>query len=189
MRQGADFGPGTVRRKAGSRDRRVATGGKGSSDPDLSGRTGFRPGSCERWNPELRFMDRQAEPGFRPWIPPDAGPPASAGGNARVGRRISVRNLPSGEPSGLRPCRGASGETPGWRFGDGRRLRRKRARASVRITCLETSRRETAFASQAGFDAKGQWGLAATPAPINLCARSARARRSSQPRPASWQVG
>lgn len=73
------------RRDFGSR---AATGGKGASAPDMSGRTGFRPGSCEA----ARTQDAspwtcQVEEKLRLRIPPDAEPEAPAEGTARDGKR------------------------------------------------------------------------------------------------------
>jgi hypothetical protein len=89
------------RRDFGSR---AATGEEGASAPDMSGRTGFRPGSCEAARTQgASPWTCQAEEKLRLRIPPDAEPEASAEGTARVGRGTSVPNSPSGEPPGLRP--------------------------------------------------------------------------------------
>ena len=55
--------PGPARQKAVSSDRRAATGSEGASAPEGSGRTGLRPGSCERaWTQGFGSWPCQAEP-------------------------------------------------------------------------------------------------------------------------------
>ena len=90
----------------GKRDfgQRAVTGGEGASAFCPSGRTGFRPGSCEAaGTQDFGPWTCQAEPRLRPRIPLNAEPKASARGTADAGRGTSVPNLPSGEPPGLRP--------------------------------------------------------------------------------------
>jgi len=180
------FGSGLARRKAGLRStRRHRTGrdfGPGSAGQDRVSARELR----NRRNPGFRSMDCQAEPGLRPGILPEAWSRASAGDDARGGRRTSVRNPPSGEPPGLRPCRGASGETFNRASAQLRGLRRKRARASARVTCLETSLREKPSPPRQGPTRRDSGGWRKRQPPFILrvvCGRS------SQPRPASWQVG
>jgi hypothetical protein len=111
--------------------------------PDRSGRTGFRPGSCETADPGFRSMDCQADPRPRPRIPPVAEPRASALRNREGGERNASSKPPSGEPPGLRPWSGSQ-------RGHRKRLRprtdsgRKRQKSPrLRRRFLETAQRGT----------------------------------------------
>jgi hypothetical protein len=77
---------------------------------EASGRTGLRPGSCEAADQRRKSKACRAGLRLRPKLP--------AGGEPELRLRLAdggtgtpVPALPSGEPSGLRPCRGARGET------------------------------------------------------------------------------
>jgi hypothetical protein len=100
-----DFGPGPVRRKAGLRPTRRHRRRRSFGFIVLrAGPEASAFGSCETAGTQgFGRWTCQAEPGLRPRIPRRAEPKASAGGTAKAGRRISVPNLPSGEPPGLRP--------------------------------------------------------------------------------------
>ena len=125
-----DFGP------------RAATGGTGASAPDLSGRTGFRPGSCETGGPRTQVHGRQAEPRLRLRIQPFPEPKL----RPRVrdwreeGRKFRIRQAanrqgfgPVGEPAG-QPDAASAVDGP-------RRKRRRDPR--FRRRPLETARRGT----------------------------------------------
>ena len=92
-----------------SSGKRIATGpgsfgSKGRAGP------GFGPGAANPADPELRLMDRQAEPRLRPRILPDAISRASVHENAdgrEEGREFLIRQAanrqgfgPDGEPAG-----------------------------------------------------------------------------------------
>lgn len=121
--------PGPARQEAGSSDRRAATGSKGASAPDVSGRTGFRPGSCEPDGTQgLRpYGPSGGTGGFGPRILSTAKSGASAFEDARGmeeerefrHRRAANRQgfgpvgEPPGTPGGFRPRRTPEDAGPG----------------------------------------------------------------------------
>ena len=106
-------GSGPARRKAGLRSARRHRR-RGASAPYLRAGPGFGPGAANRQDPGLRSMDLPG--GTEASAKDPAGRDRGFGfGNAEAGRGTQVPNLPSGEPPGLRPCRGARGETAGLR--------------------------------------------------------------------------
>lgn len=98
----------------GKRDfgQRAATGGEGASAPDMPGRTGFRPGSCETGGPRTSVHDRQAEPEASAEDPAIIGTRASAEGprwgeegrefqtaERRTARASALVGEPAGKPA------------------------------------------------------------------------------------------
>ena len=102
--------PGPARQKAMSSGKRAATGSEGTSVPEGSGRTGFRPGSCEPgMDPGLRLMAMsRRNQGFGRGSCRTRFLALRSLKTQRPGRGTRVPNPPSGEPPGLRPCRGAT---------------------------------------------------------------------------------
>gem|GEM_PF-3748313 len=144
---------------------RVATGGKGASASDPSGRTGLRPGGCEAAGTQsFGSWTCQAEPRLRPRIPPEAVSRASARGSAKAGKRDF------GPESAKRRTARASALTGSPR---GNRIELRLlsdSGGSGAGACLgfrhSKSPGAKGLAFQARSDAKGQWGLAARSAPI-----------------------
>ena len=103
-----DFGPGPARRKAGPRSARCHRRNGSFGFRLCRAGPGFGPGAAKPAGPRtsVHGLVRRNQ-GFGSRIPPERGPKASAGGPARTGSGTRVPNLPSGEPPGLRPCRGA----------------------------------------------------------------------------------
>ena len=160
----------------GKRDfgQRAATGEEGVSAPILPGRTGFRPGSCETGGPRTSVHGRQAEPEASAEDPAINGTRASAEGprwgeegrEFRTAERRTARaSALVGEPAG-KPAPASAGKGP----------RRKRYREPpVLAPSLETARCGTPCLP-GQVPAKGQWGPAATPAPITVWGAAAVAR-------------
>jgi hypothetical protein len=107
---------------------------EGAPAPDQSGRTGPRPGSCESGGPPNPGSGTVGQTrGFGRGILPAADRSFGTGAAADGSRNRQGFDLPSGEPSGLRPCRGARGETERGRNAlEGPRRTGARAPAQVR---------------------------------------------------------
>jgi hypothetical protein len=138
--------------------------------PDRSGRTGLRPGGCEPADPAFRRMAVRRNQGLRPEDPAGCGTEASAEGPRRQEREreLSIRQAanrqgfgPVGEPAG-KPDPASAGDGP----------RRERWMSPRLIHPFSKPPGAwNASPPRLGSNAKGQWGPAAMPAPINLCGR------------------
>ena len=167
-----DTGPsdsGPARQKAGLRFARCHRQKGRLRLADLSGRTGFRPGSCETAGTQgFGSWTCQAEPeGFGLFDPAGRGT-GGFGRRNRQGRKRSFGfNLrQAANRRGFGPGRGARGET-GTGFGPGWTPEEARPGLRSWFERLETARREC-LAFPAWFEAKGQWGPAAMSAPITV---------------------
>lgn len=160
----SDRGP--ARQRAMSSDKRAATGSEGTSVPEGSGRTGFRPGSCEPgMDPELRLMAMSGgtkasaeDPAQREFT--GFGPGKRQG--REEGREFRIRRAanrqgfgPVGEPPGKPEEASALNG-----------LRRMRGQDLSWLARLETAHCERPASAEP--DAKGQWGPAAMPGPITV---------------------
>ena len=181
----------------GKRDfgQRAATGEEGASAPDLPGRTGFRPGSCETGGPRTSVHDRQAEPEASAEDPAIIGTKASAEG-PRWGeegrefqtaeRRTARASALVGEPAG-KPAPASAGKGP-------RRKRRQDPRFRRRHSKPPNARR---LASQARFQQRDSGGRrqrrppllfgVGLKAPVGVRGVHILSGQSSRCRPASWQ--
>jgi hypothetical protein len=89
---------------------RAATGGTSGSGPaDPPGSEGLRPGAA-KGGPGASAQGTPGRTEASAEDPAGCGTGASALGTATAGSGTQVPNLPSGEPPGLRPCRGARGK-------------------------------------------------------------------------------
>ena len=125
--------------------------------------------NCATAGQDASLRNAEVDPGLRPGNLPSTAEASPRHGRAGTG--TPVPDLPKGETSGLRPWRGACGETggsasfpkdsgspdPSPRLGPGFE---KAQGGTPRLPGLVTP-------------AAGQWGLAATPAPISFAVRPA----------------
>ena len=149
----------------------AATGKEGASAPDLPGRTGFRPGSCETGGPRTSVHGRQAETEASAEDPAIIGTGASAEG-PRWGeagrefqtaeRRTARASALVGEPAG-KPAPASAGKGP----------RRKR-RQDPRFRRLYSKPPDAGrLASQAGFRQRDSGGRRQRRPPLHFEAVSA----------------
>jgi hypothetical protein len=165
----SDSGP--ARQKAMSSDKRAATGSEGASAPEGSGRTGFRPGSCERggtqgfgsWTVRRnqgfgQGSCRRRCRGLRSMTTPMAGKRNASSESAK--RRTARASALTGSHRGHLKGFGPEG------------LRRTRDQDLSWLPALETAHCERPASAEP--DAKGQWGPAAMPGPITVSGPSRR---------------
>ena len=181
-------------RPGGKRDfgQRAATGEEGVSAPEVPGRTGFRPWSCETGGPRTSVHDRQAEPEASAEDPAINGSEASAEGlrwgeEGREFRTAEWRTARAsalvGEPAG-KPLPVSAGNGPRRKRRQNPRFRRRHSKPPVR----------DALPPRPG-SSNGTVGAGGNAGP-HYCLRRRRAAvrmsltflgQSSRCRPASWQ--
>lgn len=160
------------RRKAGFRSARRHRRKRASARIGRAG-PGFGPGAANRRTQRFGAWTVRRNQGLRPEDPAGCGD-GGFGFRNREGRneKRKLFDPPRGEPSGLRPCRGACGET-GSGFGRGRTPEGAMDEPPAHSSFLETARNMERLASQARFKCEGTVGAGSNAGP-HYFARSRR---------------
>jgi len=156
-----------VRRKAGRKSARCHRRRQGFG-PEPSGRTELRPGSCETGRPRMQVHGLPGRPEASAKGKP-AGTRNRCFGGGSAGQQDlgpRFRNCQAANRQGFGPDGEPAGKPEGAQAPEG--PRRIGIRAPGSGPNLETAQRGLPRLPGLVSPAKGQWGLAATPAPITL---------------------